>query len=148
MENDMPLLSAPRVGVAVWVVWKRQLLLGRRIKTHGKGYWAAPGGHLEAGESLEACAARETQEECGVARAGIRFYAVSNDIFTASGQHYVTIHMQAEAVDGAIENREPHKYADWQWFSWNALPQPIFLPMANVLRACPPPPYGIEGEKE
>ena len=35
------------------------------------GRWDLPKGHREAGESLEACAARETEEETGVRVAGV-----------------------------------------------------------------------------
>ena len=40
--------------------------LGRRLLICRNGRWDLPKGHREAGESLEACAARETEEETGV----------------------------------------------------------------------------------
>lgn len=40
--------------------------LGRRLLIRRNGRWDLPKGHREAGESLEACAARETEEETGV----------------------------------------------------------------------------------
>ena len=39
---------------------------GRWLMIHRNGRWDLPKGHLEAGESIEACAAREIEEETGV----------------------------------------------------------------------------------
>ena len=50
-------------GVRVLLInQKREILLGRRIDHKDKLY-AAPGGHLEFGESFEECASRELKEE-------------------------------------------------------------------------------------
>jgi predicted NUDIX family NTP pyrophosphohydrolase len=52
-------LERQRVGVGVMVVRNGEVLFGRRRGAHGAGTWSLPGGHLEAGESVEACALRE-----------------------------------------------------------------------------------------
>ncbi len=39
---------------------------GRLLAMRRNGNWDLPKGHLEQGESLEECAARETAEECGL----------------------------------------------------------------------------------
>ncbi len=44
----------------------REILLGQRKGAHGAGTWATPGGHLEFGESVKACATRELLEETGL----------------------------------------------------------------------------------
>lgn len=50
-------------GVGVLIVQEGKLLCGTRVKEDSIG---GPGGHIEAGESPEAAAIRETQEEFGI----------------------------------------------------------------------------------
>ncbi|GIL77566.1 hypothetical protein Vretifemale_7108 [Volvox reticuliferus] len=65
--------TEPRVGVGV-VVFRThpvqgqdpEILLVRRAKNPDKGRWCFPGGSLELGETLAACAAREVEEEAGL----------------------------------------------------------------------------------
>lgn len=45
---------------------------GRWLMIRRNGRWDFPKGHLEAGENLEACAAREVEEETGVACRAVR----------------------------------------------------------------------------
>ena len=68
----------PRVGVGVIVTKDDRLLLLERKGVHGQGTWSTPGGHLEYGESPEACAARETKEETGVEIVNVRVRATGH----------------------------------------------------------------------
>lgn len=45
----------------------RRVLLGRKLRGFGEGYWNGYGGKVEKGEGVEAAAARELHEEAGVA---------------------------------------------------------------------------------
>jgi len=125
--------NQPRVGVALIIIKDNQVLLVKRKGSHGAGTWSTPGGHLEFGESPEQCAIREAQEETNVAVTDVRFKAVTNDVFEAEGKHYITIWMQAKfAASNPIINAED-EVADIGWFSWDALPQSLFLPLQNLL---------------
>jgi len=53
----------PRVVVGCVPEWQGRILLCRRAIEPRLGYWTAPAGFLEIGESLHAAAARETAEE-------------------------------------------------------------------------------------
>jgi hypothetical protein len=54
----MALSKTPRVGVGIIITKGNQVLLLRRHNAHGAGSWSTPGGHLDFGESPEACAIR------------------------------------------------------------------------------------------
>lgn len=130
----------PRIGVAVLVLRDGQLLLGKRRGSHGAGTWALPGGHLEHGETIEACATRELQEETGLDAVSIQHGPYSNDIFAAEGKHYVTLFVLAQVGPGRPEVLEPDKCEGWSWFTWAELPSPLFLPLQNLVRSGFTPP--------
>ncbi len=127
------LVKRPLIGVAVIVIKDDKVLLGRRMGSHGAGTWAFPGGHLEFGESIEACAEREVFEETGLSIKRCRFGSLTNDIFTREKKHYVTLFILADYDSGELELKEPDRCDQWDWFSWNRLPEPRFLSLENVL---------------
>ena len=124
----------PKVGVGVIVIKDGKILLGKRKNAHGEGSWNFPGGHLEFNESWEDCALRETMEETGIAIKNIRFGTVTNDIFQAEEKHYITIFMLADYDSGEVKVMEPTKCEKWEWFLWRQLPQPLFVPIQNLLK--------------
>lgn len=125
----------PRVGVGVIVLRDGRVLLGLRRGSHGAGTWALPGGHLEFGESVEACAAREALEETGLAIEQLRPGPFTNDVMQAEDRHYVTLFVVAGAATGEVELREPQKCERWAWFDWSDLPEPLFQPLQTLKRS-------------
>ena len=65
-DAERAVRAQARVGVAVIVRRKGHVLMGLRKGSHGAGTWSFPGGHLETGETVTMCAARELLEETGV----------------------------------------------------------------------------------
>jgi 8-oxo-dGTP diphosphatase len=122
-----------RVGFGVYVLKNGKVLLGKRIGDHGKGYWSAPGGHLEYGESWEEGARRETFEEAGIKIKNIRLAGLTSDIHEDEKKHYVTIALAADYNSGDVKIMEPEKLERWEWFEWDKLPEPLFIPMQNIL---------------
>jgi 8-oxo-dGTP diphosphatase len=110
-----------------------QLLLMKRQNSHGEGTWSMPGGHLEYGESSQAYALREVQEETGVTITDITFCTITNDIFEEEGKHYVTIWMESSYVAGEARVNSAREMSAVEWFSWDALPTPRFLPFEHLL---------------
>jgi 8-oxo-dGTP diphosphatase len=126
--------SPPRVGVGVIVLREGRVLLGQRVGSHGAGSWALPGGHLEYGETIEACAAREVFEETGLVLTDMQRGPYTSDVFTLEGRHYVTLFVLARC-EGEAELREPAKCAGWQWLRWADFPEPLFQPLATLRRS-------------
>jgi 8-oxo-dGTP diphosphatase len=130
----------PRVGVGVIVTRSDRVLLIRRVGVHGRGTWSTPGGHLEYGESPEACAIRETKEETGVDITNVRAIGYTNDVFEESGRHYITLWMAGEHRSGEATIAAPYEVAEVGWYAWGALPEPLFLPLWNLIRGKSYPP--------
>ena len=131
----------PSVGVGCIVVRDGQLLL---VRNH-RGFWSTPGGHLDFGESPEACAARETFEETGISVTAVQFVAITNDVLEDAGKHYVTIWMRGEARDVPPTIGDTAEIAEIGWFAPDALPSPLHLYFQNLLegRCLPPSPANM-----
>jgi 8-oxo-dGTP diphosphatase len=122
-----------RVGVAVLVRRGNQIVLLKRHGSHGAGTWSAPGGHIDFAETPEACGIRETQEEVGLKIADLKFIGLTNDVFEDEGKHYITIWMEAEYSGGEARVNARREMTEVGWFALDALPEPLFLPVANLV---------------
>lgn len=58
--------AAPRLAVSVAAFREGRLLVASRTRAPARGLYSLPGGLVELGETLEAAALRELQEEVGV----------------------------------------------------------------------------------
>ena len=128
-----------RVGVAIIITKAHKVLLIKRKGTRGKGTWSTPGGHLDFGETPEGCAAREAKEEVGLDVIDIQFRAVTNDVFEVEGKHYITIWMEGRSIGEPFIAAEK-EVEEIGWYSWDALPSPLFLPLENLVKEKSYPP--------
>ncbi|MBC7868679.1 NUDIX domain-containing protein [Candidatus Saccharibacteria bacterium] len=124
-----------RVGIGVFIFKNGKFLMLQRQGAHGEGSWSVPGGHLEFGESFEETACREVKEETNLEIKHVRFGAVTNDYFTDEDKHYVTIWMLSEWASGQEYNVEPDKCINQEWYSFEDLPTPLFLPWNQLLES-------------
>ena len=76
----------------------------------------------------------EVLEETGLYIKNVRHGEFTNDIFTEEKKHYVTLFVTAEYDHGKLELKEPHKCERWDWFRWDDLPEPRFLPLENLIK--------------
>lgn len=115
----------PRVGLAAVVIKNDQILLGKRIGKIGDARWAPPGGHLEYGESVEACASRELLEETALVAKTLIPGPYTNNLIAPKNQHYVTLYVFIPEFEGTLQCLEPEKCAGWEWFDIDHLPTPL-----------------------
>lgn len=102
-------LSGMDFGVRVAAVVAREgrLLLVRHQKPDRAPYWVLPGGRLEPGETIPACAAREVDEETGLRAAFSGVLYVGE--FLREGRHTVdvTVRMIPDATAEASLGTDP-----------------------------------------
>ncbi|XP_044488867.1 nudix hydrolase 1 [Mangifera indica] len=130
--------NVPRVGVAVFVLLGKTVLLGQRRSSIGDSTYALPGGHLEFGEGFEECAAREVKEETGLDIQKMDFLTATNTIFKEpKPAQYVTIFMRAVLDDPqqVPQTLEPDKCYGWDWYAWDDLPNPLFWPLEKMVQS-------------
>jgi len=125
--------NRPKVGVGVCVVKDGTVLMGQRLNAHGDGTWSFPGGHLEFGESFEECAKREVAEETGLKIGDLTFVTCTNDVFIEENKHYITVYIKALWKSGEPQVLEPDRMVKWEWFDWDNLPSPKFLPLDHLI---------------
>lgn len=130
---DPPVLGA--VGLFLFDQ-RGGVLLIRRRGSHGAGQWGLPGGKIDFGETLPACAARELAEETGIVidPATVRIGPTITDYWHEEGRHFACVFASAPVPPGAAPRiMESDKADGIGWFSLRSLPTPLFQPLVNVL---------------
>jgi 8-oxo-dGTP diphosphatase len=135
MKDPEPIV---RVGVACFVWKDGKFLVQQRYGAHGQGTWTIPGGHLEFGESWAECAIREVREETGMEITNVRFLAVTNDMFSEKGKHFISIWMESDWLKSEPRIIEPDKSKAQNWSDFASLPSPLFEPCWQNLRLTKP----------
>lgn len=107
MDDRREYPEIPRVGVGAVVLKDGQVLLVKRGAPPSRGKWSLPGGLVELGESTEAAAIREVEEECGLQ---VRLLGIAGviDRITRDDQgrvryHYVLVDYVAVPESGVAQ---------------------------------------------
>jgi 8-oxo-dGTP diphosphatase len=124
--------ARPNLGVGIFIWKDGKFLMGRRVGKHGRGTWSVPGGYIEFGESFEEAAKRETEEETGLKITNLKFMSATNNLFPEEQKHTVTIFMSSDWQSGEAQATEPDKFVDLGWFTFETLPDPLFVPVAEL----------------
>jgi len=128
----------PKTRVGVGVLIRKngrhppttQILLIKRRGSHGAGTWAPPGGHIDFGESVIDCAKREVKEEVGVEIKNLKVLGFTEDIFKEDKKHYITIWVNSDWKSGETKTND-REFSEANWFNWENLPKPLFIPLKN-----------------
>lgn len=109
--------DVPLVAVGALVVKDDRVLLVRRGQPPSEGMWAIPGGRVELGETLQAAAEREIEEETGLTiSAGDPFHTfdvIQRDDAGRIRFHYVIVDLLAVYVSGVLQPGDDAREARW-----------------------------------
>ena len=110
----------PQLAVSAAIFRDGKVLLVRRARSPGKGFYSLPGGRVEFGESLHTALHREVDEETGL-KIDIVALASWREVLPgpAGGGHYLIMSFAARWVA-----REPHlndEHDDFKWLEPEAI---------------------------
>ncbi|MFH1188230.1 MAG: NUDIX domain-containing protein [bacterium] len=128
------------VGFGIMVVQDKKILLGKRHEDpkkassllNGAGTWTMPGGKLHFQETFEDGAKRETLEETSINLNTVQVMCVNQDMVETA--HFVTIGLFSDDFEGIPKVMEPDEITEWQWFSLNDLPHPMYPPSLKIIQ--------------
>jgi ADP-ribose pyrophosphatase YjhB (NUDIX family) len=105
-----------------------RVLLMKRAGAPHAGTWALPGGGIEAGETPEDAARRETREECDYTYDGpIAPLWQTRDGFACYGA----------VIDKAFDPKLNNEHHEAKWSSFDDLPSPLHPSMAEGIAILP-----------
>ena len=109
----------PQLAVSAAIFRNSKVLLVRRARSPGKGFYSLPGGRVEFGESLYQALRREVDEETGL-RIDIVGLAGWREVLpTTGGGHYVIMSFAARwRANEPVLNDE---HDDFKWLAPSAL---------------------------
>jgi ADP-ribose pyrophosphatase YjhB (NUDIX family) len=117
--NSPAPISRPQLAVSGAIFRDGKVLLVRRARSPGKGFYSLPGGRVEFGESLHAALHREVDEETGL-RIEILGLAGWREVLPGTGGgHYLIMSFAARWTA-----REPvlnDEHDDFIWIDADAL---------------------------
>jgi 8-oxo-dGTP diphosphatase len=103
-----------------------RVLLVKRKNPPFAGRWAIPGGFIHLDESLEAAAARELEEETGVADVYMEQLYTFGDPRRDPRTRVITVAYFALVPHSAIQHRPGEEASETAWFPMSELPELAF----------------------
>jgi ADP-ribose pyrophosphatase YjhB (NUDIX family) len=112
--------SRPQLAVSAAIFREDKVLLVRRARSPGKGFYSLPGGRVEFGESLHAALHREVDEETALKIEIVNLSGWREVLPSQAGYgHYVIMSFAAHWIAGEpVLNEE---LDDFKWLASDAL---------------------------
>jgi 8-oxo-dGTP diphosphatase len=106
--------TRPQLAVSAVIFREGKVLLVRRARSPGKGFYSLPGGRVEFGESLHTALAREVDEETGL-RIDIIGLAGWREVLPAApgSGHYVIMSFAARWAAREVTLNDEHDHFKW-----------------------------------
>ena len=95
--------KSPALTVDAIIMIGGKIVLVRRKNPPFKGCHALPGGFVEHGETVEAAAVREVEEETGLKTGILRLVGVYSDPKRDPRGHTVTVVFEMDVLDGELK---------------------------------------------
>jgi 8-oxo-dGTP diphosphatase len=130
----MPGRNFPGLGTGLAILRDGKLLLYRRTRPPEAGHWNIVGGKIDHLEHSYDAARREAEEETGLVIGTVEFLCLSEQIFTAEGQHWVSLIYRTSDIAGEPRVTEPEKLPEFGWFDLDDLPEPLSRFAADAAR--------------
>jgi len=124
-----------RTATAIIPFPSDKILLIKRATVPFKGFWALPGGRVNAGETVEQTVVREAKEETGLAVEIVRKIGDYHEQGVQGGveyDYYPTCFL-VKTVSGEIEKQES-EIEEIRLFSLNALPEILAFENAAMIK--------------
>jgi 8-oxo-dGTP diphosphatase len=123
--NDRRYPQHPIPGVGAIVVGRKGILLARRDKPPGEGFWSIPGGGVEIGENQKESVFREVLEETGI-ECEVLDLVSTDDLITLDDTgvvefHFLLNHYLARAL--TEDTRPEFSNGEVAWFHPDKLPE-------------------------
>jgi 8-oxo-dGTP diphosphatase len=112
--------SHPQLAVSAAIFRDGKILLVRRARSPGQGFYSLPGGRVEFGESLHAALHREVDEETGL-KIEIIGLAGWREVLpgTTGGGHYLIMSFAARWIGNEPVLNDEHD--DFKWLAPDAI---------------------------
>lgn len=121
--------QGPKLAVATIVAIDHKILLNKRDIEPRRGLWSFPSGYVDLGESVEAAAIRETQEETGLT---INLDGLVG-VYSQPDRPVVLVVYAGTMIGGEL-TFENHEVQDVGFFDLNDLPPLAFEHDQDIIR--------------
>ena len=114
------------VDVVLFALDRKRVLLIKRDREPFKGRWALPGGFIGIKEELKDAAARELEEETGVAGVELRQVHTFDTLGRDPRGRVITVAYSGVVDPGSVEVRAASDAREARWFDIDNLPSLTF----------------------